>query len=237
MIRKLTIAHTSDVHLHDGPDGEPVRSAFARAVGAVREARADLFLIAGDLFDHNRVTAPVIDFVLAELARVACPTVLIAGNHDVWNSDSAVLRRVDFARAGAHVTLLDRPDGMRVEFPELHATVWGRCMLDHAPENRPMAGAPSRKGDLWHIGMAHGLYTDDPSTQRASLITAQEIGASGFDYLALGHVHAHRQMRHGNTLACYPGVPFAGESTTGQGCLTLVELAPGAPARAAAQIL
>lgn len=238
MIRPLTIAHTSDVHLHEGPDGAEVCAAFSRAVDAVRDSRAHLFLIAGDLFDHNRVAGPVIDFVLAELGRIACPTVIIAGNHDVWGErERAVLRRTDFARAGGHITLLDQPDGMRVEFPELHATVWGRCMLDHAPGNRPMAGAPPRLGDFWHIGMAHGLYSDDPGVQRSSLITPAEVEASGFDYLALGHVHAHRQMRHGATLACYPGMPLAGEGSATNGCLAIVELVPGGEARAIARPL
>ncbi len=236
VIRPLTIAHTSDVHLHDGPDGAPVCAAFSRVVDTVRDRRADLFLIAGDLFDHNRVSGPVIDFVVGELARVPCPTVIIAGNHDVW-ADGAVLRRADFGQAGNHITLLNQPDGLQIEFPELHATVWGRCMLDHGPEYRPMAGAPARLRDLWHIGMAHGLYTDDPSTQRSSLITADEIGASGFDYLALGHVHAHRQMRHGRTLACYPGVPLASEGTATNGCLAIVDLMPGTDAKAVAQSL
>lgn len=236
MIRSLRIAHTSDVHLHDGPDGAPAREAFAQVVDTVRSSGADLFLIAGDLFDHNRVEGQSIEFVIAQLGRVACPTVLIAGNHDVWDHRS-VLRRTDFAQAGGHITLLNQPEGMRVSFPQLHATVWGRCMLDHDPSNRPMAGAPSRAGDLWHIGMAHGLYSDDPATQRSSLITPDEISRSGFDYLALGHVHAHRQMRHGNTLACYPGVPLASEGTATNGCLAIVDLTPGAPARAVAHTL
>ncbi len=234
MIRPLRIAHTSDVHLHDGADGAPVREAFACVVNVVRATAADLFLIAGDLFDHNRVEGNVLDFVIEQLARVACPTVIIAGNHDCWD-DRSVLRRTDFAQAGGHITLLNQPDGAQVTFPELHATVWGRCMLDHVPSNRPMSGAPARIGDLWHIGMAHGLYTDDPGTQRSSLITAEEISRSGFDYLALGHVHAHRQMRHGTTLACYPGVPLASEGTATNGCLAIVELVPGSEARAVAQ--
>lgn len=236
MIRPLRIAHTSDVHLHDGPDGAEVREAFTRVVDVVRDRQADLFLIAGDLFDHNRVEGAVIDFVIEQLARVTCPTVIIAGNHDVWD-DRSVLRRTDFAQAGGHITLLNQPEGMQVSFPALHATVWGRCMLDHDPTNRPMAGAPARVGDLWHIGMAHGLYSDDPGTQRSSLITAVEVEHSGFDYLALGHVHAHRQMRHGGTLACYPGVPLASEGTAINGCLAIVELAPGAPVRAVAHTL
>lgn len=231
MKRPLKIAHTSDVHLHDGDDGQPVRDAFARVIDTVLDARSDLFLIAGDLFDHNRIQGDVIDFVYEQLSRVPCPTVIIAGNHDCWEERS-VLQRMDFRQAGHHVTLLDAIEGVQVEFPELHATVWGRCMLDHDRANKPLAGAPQRKGSLWHIGMAHGLYMDEPESDRSSLITPQEIADSGFDYLALGHVHVHRQMRHGNTLACYPGVPAAYYGAEQTGHMTLVELTPGAEARA-----
>jgi DNA repair exonuclease SbcCD nuclease subunit len=79
--------------------------------------------------------------------------------------------------------------------------------------------------------MAHGLYVDYPESERSSLITADEIEASGFDYLALGHVHAHRQMRHGRTVACYPGVPAAHLGTRPQGCMAVVELRPGKQAQ------
>jgi DNA repair exonuclease SbcCD nuclease subunit len=85
--------------------------------------------------------------------------------------------------------------------------------------------------------MAHGLYSDDPETERSSLITPQEIADSGFDYLALGHVHAHRQMRHGATLACYPGVPASYYAGDGNGCMTVVDLAPGKRPRAIAHTL
>jgi DNA repair exonuclease SbcCD nuclease subunit len=231
MIRPLKIAHTSDVHLHDGEDGGHVRDAFARVVDAVLASRSDLFLIAGDLFDHNRVHGDLIDFVYEQLSRVTCPTVIIAGNHDCWEERS-VLQRMDFRQAGHHVTLLDEVEGKQVELPGLHATVWGRCMLEHDRANKPLAGSPSRRGNLWHIGMAHGLYMDEPDSDRSSLITPQEIADSGFDYLALGHVHVHRQMRHGATLACYPGVPAAYYGTTDSGHMTLVELKPGAAARA-----
>jgi exonuclease SbcD len=226
MNRPLKIVHTSDVHLHDGDDALPIRSAFGQVVDAVLNNEADLFLIAGDLFDHTRVKGDVIDFVYEQLSRVSCPTVIIAGNHDCWEERS-ILQRMDFRHAGHHVTLLDEPEGAIVELPDLHATVWGRCMLEHDPSNKPMAGSPARTRDLWHIGMAHGLYMDDDDSERSSLITPREIEASGFDYLALGHVHAHRQMRHGHTLACYPGVPAAHLGTRDAGCVAIVDLVPG----------
>jgi DNA repair exonuclease SbcCD nuclease subunit len=236
MVRTLKITHTSDVHLNDEPDGYKVREAFTQVVDTVLETQSDLFLIAGDLFDHNEIEKQTVEFVYEQLARLSCPTVVIVGNHDVWDERS-VIRRMDFRKAGRHVTLLNEAEGTQVEFPELYATVWGRCMLDHDLTNKPMAGAPPRKDDMWHIGMAHGMYTDDPDTQRSSLISPQEIEASGFDYLALGHVHAHRQMRHGNTLACYPGVCAAHIGTIATGCVALITLTPGKGAKAVAHTL
>src|SRR5262245_41624524 len=126
MKRVLKIIHTSDVHLTDEAGGELVRGAFTRVVDATLETRADIFLIAGDLFDHNEIKRSTVDYVYAELSRVCCPTVIIVGNHDCWDERS-IMKRMDFRKAGAHVTLLDEPDGARVTFPDLHATVWGRC--------------------------------------------------------------------------------------------------------------
>ncbi len=236
MIRPLKITHTSDVHLNDEPDGVKVRDAFAQVVDTVIESDSDLFLIAGDLFDHNEIHRKTVDFVYEQLARVSCETVVIVGNHDVWDERS-IVKRMDFSKAGAHVTLLNDANGSQVTFPELHATVWGRCMLDHDRTNKPMAGVPPRQGTMWHIGMAHGLYSDDPNAERSSLISPREIEASGFDYLALGHVHAHRQMRHGDTLACYPGVCAAHMGTIANGCVALITLTPGKGAKAVVHTL
>ncbi len=232
MIRPLKIAHTSDVHLHDGEGKERVQKAFTRVVDEVLESGAELFLIAGDLFDHNRVKGQCIDYVYEQLSRVTCPTVIIAGNHDCFDNAKSVLREMDFTLAGEHVHMLDEIEGKHIELPQLHASVWGRCMTDHSPENLPMAGSPGRIRDLWHIGMAHGLFVDYPESGRSSLITPDEIAASGFDYLALGHVHVHSQMRYGKTLACYPGAPVPYYSERHAACVTMVDLVPGQEVRA-----
>jgi len=100
---------------HDGHRGHRQRE----------QVKAQSIHVGQDLFDHTRVKGDVIEFVYAQLARVACPTVIIAGNHDCWQERS-ILQRMDFRHAGHHVTLLDEPEGTTVEFPELHATVWGR---------------------------------------------------------------------------------------------------------------
>ena len=244
MIRPLKIAHTSDVHLSNDADGQNACQAFTRVIDLVRDSDADIFLIAGDLFDHNRVTPALLDFACGELARMDRPVVMIAGNHDCW-AENAALRRMRIDDAGSHVTLLTDIEGTRQVFPALHATVWGRCMVDHAADNRPLAGAPPRHENFWHIGMAHGLYMEKPDLGRSSPILADEIAQSGFDYLALGHVHFHRQYRHGQTLACYPGAPVTAYPNAPvreavnptDGCVTFVEMAPGMAPRAVVRAL
>jgi exonuclease SbcD len=230
MLRPLRLAHASDIHLVDGEPGARAMAAFGRVVDSVGECGAQLFLIAGDLFDHNRVEGDAIEFVYAQLRRLSCPVVLIPGNHDCFD-DGSVLRRVDFSRAGSHVHLLSAEHGDYRVFPELHATVWGQGIVDHAPEHKPLATHPGRSGDLWNIGMVHGLYVEDRDEYRSSRITPDEIEASGFDYLALGHVHAYAEYRHGATLACYPGAPLPYAGTRQVGSFALVDLEPGAGAR------
>ena len=213
--RRIKIIHTSDVHLESDTFGRSeegktyrwrIQRAFQKVIDRVIEENADLFLIAGDLFDSNRVPASGVEFVHAELARVPCPVVLIPGNHDCYDHRS-IYKKVDFGTAGPHVHALTEEEGTTIEFPDLHATVWGKGMVEHDHHYRPLAGVPPRRGDYWHIGMAHGYFVDEDEMQRSSLIRPEEIAQSGLDYLALGHVHVFTDLTHGTTTACYPGTP------------------------------
>ncbi|MBW2282286.1 MAG: DNA repair exonuclease [Deltaproteobacteria bacterium] len=236
----LRLVHTSDIHL-DADWARPQASgngtygsgqgrclaaqAFERTVDRVRAEAADLFLIAGDLFDSSRVGADVVDFALGELARVPCPVVVMPGNHDCYDGDS-IYRRVDLRDAGSHVSVLTAEHGETVELPDLHATVWGRAMVEHHAGYRPLEGVPERSGQYWHLGMAHGLVTDDLRSHYSSLIRPEEIAECGLDYLALGHVHVFREVSEKGTTACYSGSPaplYAGRS---HGSLAVVTLHP-----------
>ena len=212
--RTLKLVHTSDVHIHSeglrGEERPAIRAleeiAFRKVVDTARRQRADLLLIAGDLFDSSRIARPEIDFVMATLSAASCPVVLLPGNHDCYDEHS-VYRKVDFRDAGSHVHPLMAEDGDVLEFPELHSTVWGRAMVEHDHANQPLEGVPDRNGDYWHVGIAHGHLVPDRSELRSSLITPEEIGDSGLDYLALGHVHVFRDVSERSTTACYSGSP------------------------------
>ncbi len=203
--------HTSDVHLDGGsePAAGPLAEAeagFVKVVEQVLELEADMLLIAGDLFDSNRVYPPIVDFVADQLQRLRCPVVLIPGNHDCYD-EASVYRRFDFRELGSNVVPLTAENGEVAVFEELDVTIWGKGLVDHHPGNKPMAGLPARATQGWFIGMAHGFFVEDPKELRSSLITPDEIASSDLDYLALGHVHVFRDVSQGGTRAFYPGVP------------------------------
>lgn len=230
--RPLKLVHTSDVHIHsEGRAANatvPARElvALSHIIDLLSAQRAELLLIAGDLFDSSRVASAVVDYVLAELGRAPCPVVLIPGNHDC-HDESSLYRRFDFREAGSHVHPILAEQGETLEFPELDATVWGRAMVEHDHGNRPLAGIPARSGDRWHIGLAHGHLVPDRDVLRSSLITPDEIEASGLDYLALGHVHVFRDVSEGATTSAYSGSPAAPHLPDGEwGSMAVVTLDP-----------
>lgn len=237
MQRQIKIVHTSDVHLDSrGSDAavEGFRSraecAFSAVVDLALREDADLLLVAGDLFDNNRVDDSNIHFVYHQFARLRpgkCQVVMLPGNHDVHDATS-VWNRFDFDAAGAHVHGLMAHGGTIVELDELGVTVWGKAMFEHAPENYPLDGSPDRHDSHWYVGMAHGQVVDERVDQGSSPITREEIGTSGFDYLALGHIHVWADHSEGSTKAYYCGSPVAHYAGAAGGMVAVVTLCPEA---------
>src|SRR6266849_4593650 len=95
--RPLRVLHTADVHLESDGYGDAHQQAahtergrriFQRIVDRALTDKVDLLLIAGDLFDHNRVSNEAVDFVRAELERLRQPVVILPGNHDALRTNA-----------------------------------------------------------------------------------------------------------------------------------------------------
>ena len=208
------ILHTSDIHLDNDivPAGSesPAQIGFISVVDAAIDLGVDLFLLAGDLFDHNRVRQPCLDFAIEQLARLRCPVVMVTGNHDCL-ADYSIYRTFDPTRAGPHIHFLTNSEGELLDFDELGVRVWGKGIVDHHPGNKPLANVPESDFDGWYIGITHGYYVGRGGDSYSSLITVDEIINSRLDYLALGHVHVFSTIFHGETHAAYPGSPNVGQ--------------------------
>jgi DNA repair exonuclease SbcCD nuclease subunit len=165
----------------------------------------DVVLIAGDLFDHNRVSDDTVAFVVTELARLSQPVVILPGNHDCLE-DNGIYARHEFALP--HVRLIRQLDGESITLPELDLVVWGRGMQTHEPAFQPLAHLPSRDASAWCIAMGHGFFFEErQQPDRSSPIFADEIRDSGWDYVALGHHHVQTDVSQGGVTAYYAGAP------------------------------
>ncbi len=225
----LRIIHTADVHLgarHDdlGEQAAAQRArqatAFSAAVDLALGEKVDLFLIAGDLFDSNVQPRRTVEFVAAQLKRLAgskIRTVIIPGTHDVYDR-SSVYRTYDLkAMAGSGpdddlVTILtpDRPSIHLVACDAVvHGTVFPTKRAPHSPL-RDVAAAVASTPATWQIGMVHGSISIPGKTERDEVVVGHgEIGGSALHYLGLGHWHSAQQGRAGEVSYAYSGAPEA----------------------------
>src|SRR4030095_2696716 len=137
--RSLRVLHTADVHL-DGDVGgtleqqaayrERGRRVLQRIVDRALADEVDLLLIAGDLFDNNRVPDDTIAFVRGELDRLRQPVVILPGNHDALYTKS-IYDRHDFSAGAPQVHVIRQRQGETLDFPELGVGVGGRDLEEH----------------------------------------------------------------------------------------------------------
>jgi exonuclease SbcD len=230
----LRLLHTSDWHLgrtlHDASLLEDQAWVLQRLVAAVKDARPDVLVVAGDVYDRAVPAADAVallDEVLTEVAALGVPVVAVAGNHDSPERLSFGARllaaggvhlRGDLAAAGAPVAVAGKglvyalpfvdPDVVRGltgdEAVRGHPAATERAL---APARAHAAGAAAR--GLPTVLVAHAFVqgaAETPDSERPlSVGTAGSVPAAalaGFDYVALGHLHAPQEVA--------PGVRYSG---------------------------
>ena len=206
----VRLLHTSDLHVGSDVYADDALRGLEAVLASARQHEADALLIAGDLFDNKRVSDATVDKVFADLGALGKPVVVLPGNHDT-------LLTTAWKSPGLPPNLrLMRTDGADMVFvAELGLAVWGRPVYDHHPGNRPMADVPPRPQGCWYVPMAHGLFMDGPVDEfRSSPITIDEIAGADCDYVALGHVHALREVSQNGVTAYYSGAPSGSQAKT-----------------------
>jgi DNA repair protein SbcD/Mre11 len=210
----LKIAHASDIHLDtDYYGGEENlagrdynRAVFDTLLRRIEAEQPHLMLLPGDLFDSNRASEDTVAWAMEQLGRLPFPVLMIPGNHDCLE-EGAIYQRHDFARV-SNVEMLLATGGELRELPGLHAAVWGKAMVEHSTEFRPLEGIAPADPGRWNLAMGHGIYVGrEGFSFRSSPIEARQIARSGYDYIALGHHHALLDVSAQGTAAYYSGAP------------------------------
>jgi len=193
----MRIIHTADIHLGAAPDKKRTWSklrekeiwqTFEALIGRVKEEQPDLFIIAGDLF-HRPPMERELREVAALFADIApIPVVLIAGNHDYIRKNSLYER---FAWSDNVIFLKDSIMS-RVELKDLATDIYGLSYTEQEILAPVYDHVEPQDESRINILVAHG------GDEKHAPIRFQRLPVSGFDYVALGHIHKTAWARHAN---------------------------------------
>jgi DNA repair exonuclease SbcCD nuclease subunit len=210
---EVVILHSSDLHLgvDDSFSNSDLLANLPKVLGAALVARADVVILAGDVFDNHRQPLPLLERAADMLRGYARPVVILPGNHDPLTPDS-VYRRAGLGQI-PNVSILGLNVDEIVKFPEFELEIWGRAHHDYM-DMAPLAD-PKPRSTRWQVAAAHGHYVDaarDPNRLIGSwLIHREELAATEADYVALGHWNQATRVGNGNVTAYYSGSPdYAG---------------------------
>ena len=221
----IKILHSADWHL-DSPLGlsdpgqrERLRREQAslpqKIVSLCKQKNCDILLLSGDLFD-GAYTPDTLQQLKIALQQVEIPVFITPGNHDFVGADSPWLTE-SFSQ---NVHIFTQPSIESVAIPNLDCRVYGAgfTSMDCPGLLKDFTAAQE---ETYAIGIFHGDPTQVSSSYNP--ITKEQVKNSGFDYLALGHIHKGDQLKVGKTLCAWPGCPMGhGYDETGEKGVLLV---------------
>jgi exonuclease SbcD len=198
----LSIFLTSDLHLGmkfaSLPDvqAELAEARFLslqRLVETANGRRAELLIVAGDLFE--RIGMPKKDVrraaaMFAEFQGLSC---VLPGNHDYLSPDDELWKRFKEV-CGDRALVLEEPRPYPLTHFGVNACLYpGPCVSKHSKSNAVswVKGAPRDPGIRHHLGVAHGSlegfspdFAGDYYPMKVS-----ELLSTGLDLWLLGHTH------------------------------------------------
>jgi DNA repair exonuclease SbcCD nuclease subunit len=184
---------------------------------AALETACDVLVIAGDLFDNNRVDDALIAGSVRVLRESGVTTFIAPGNHDAYDETSVYHRFTPSER----VFVASDPSGEWLDLLDGRLSLWGRPIVVHEPAYRPFGipvVRPYPAGEAWHVAVAHGHFVDgsvSESTPRSSPISSADLASVDADYVALGHWDIPAQVGDHRLPRWYSGAPMmAGEPRT-----------------------
>ncbi|MBY0364499.1 MAG: DNA repair exonuclease [Phreatobacter sp.] len=207
--------HTADIHL-DSPlrslalrnpalaalIGDSTRQALVAIVDLCLDQKVDALVIAGDLYDGDQTSMKTARFLATQLSRLheaGIAVFKIRGNHDALSKITQELILPPsvkvFGGRGEAVEIAGK--GVAV-----HGISFAR---PHAPESLVPKFRPPI-ADAVNIAIMHTSLAGAPGHDAYAPCALSDLHGSGFDYWALGHVHARTQHAGPRTVVM-PGMP------------------------------
>ena len=200
----MKLIHCSDLHLDSRMESNltfsqarqrnhEILTTFSRMVSYGKEHGVRAILIAGDLFDTERISGPTADFILSTMERnPGMDFFYLRGNHD------------ESRRAFAGREL---PENLRLFGPSLKTCSYDDVTVSGLELNesncRSFYGELDLDPEKTNILMLHGQISTQPGEEQICLPMLRDRHIS---YLALGHLHSYQTGRLDLTgTYCYCG--------------------------------
>jgi DNA repair protein SbcD/Mre11 len=203
--------HAADIHLdsplrgldrYEGAPADKLRGATRRALeGLVEQCiaeKVDFLLIAGDLYDGDWTDYNTGLFFVAQMARLreaGIRVISVRGNHD---AKSKILRLPEGVRE------LSTSKSETVIFEDLGVAVHGRGYARVDTTEDLAQSYPATRGGYLNIGLLHTACEGREGHASYAPCRVGDLVAKGYDYWALGHVHA-REVLNREPWVVFPG--------------------------------
>jgi exonuclease SbcD len=200
----MRFIHASDLHI-DSPlrgldryNGAPVerlrtatRSAFERLIDTALAERVDFVLFAGDIYDcdwQDFHTGLFFRGQLVRLERAGIRVFIVQGNHDAQGVISKQLV------LPPNVTVFSSRTAQTVRLDELSVAIHGRSFPEREVNEDLVPAYPAPVPGFFNIGMLHTSLTGRAGHDTYAPTDLPTLVIKGYDYWALGHVHAHELL-------------------------------------------
>ena len=211
-MHKVKILHCADIHIgasvsYLGTSAAKRRAetllTFERIINAARENTVELLLIAGDLFDSNKIDSSLIDGVFEAIESLSpTPVVVAVGNHDPLTSDSPFITR----KLPNNLHVLGTEDEC-FTLEKLGVRIYGKSFAGMYMQGKSSFSLTPPNDDIINIMLLHGDTSGDQSSDYNG-ISSGFMASSGMDYIALGHIHKRSDiLKSGSSFYAYSGCP------------------------------
>jgi DNA repair protein SbcD/Mre11 len=176
------------------------RSAFEDLVTKALEEGVSFVVIAGDVFDGEWKDASIALFLNRQLARLSnrgIPTFLLRGNHD---AESLVAKSLTWSETVFEFSTR-RPETHRIK--DLRVALHGRGFPHREVVENYAVEYPAPQAGWFNIGVLH-TACGRTGHENYAPCTVADLAARGYDYWALGHVHAFEIVSRDPWIV-YPG--------------------------------
>ncbi len=212
--RCVKFVHAADLHIdsplrgldrYEGAPAARMRAATRRAlenlVALCIDEQAAFLLLAGDVFDgswKDFSTGLFFATQMTKLREAGVPVVIVRGNHDAASAITKSLRLPDNVRE------LSSKKPETIELADAGTCVHGQSFAQKATTDDLAARYPDATRGMFNIGLLHTCLDGREGHDRYAPTTLDTMRAKGYDYWALGHVHARE------VLSTEPWIVFPG---------------------------